>query len=68
MDDFLVVPFDLGAAVAHAKLGAGLAEHGVIIGAHDLILAATAMSREAGVATRDLRSFPKIPGLEILQW
>jgi len=68
LEEFPVLPFDLEAAHAHARLGAGLAERGILIGAHDLILGATAVSREAGVATRDLRSFPRIPGLEVVRW
>jgi tRNA(fMet)-specific endonuclease VapC len=66
--EFPVLAFDLEAARAHARLGAGLAESGILIGAHDLILGATAVSRNAGVATRDLRSFPRIPGLEVARW
>jgi predicted nucleic acid-binding protein len=30
------------------------------------MIAATAISRDYAVATRDLRSFPKIPGLRVL--
>ena len=63
-----VVSFDLVAARAHARLWAKLAAKGVTIGAHDLLIAATAVSRGMDVATRDTRSFPKIPGLKLLHW
>ncbi len=63
-----VVPFDLDVSRVHAKIWAHLSEQGLGIGAHDLIVAATALHFQARVATRDLRSFPKIPGLEILHW
>lgn len=63
-----VVSFDLVAARAHARLWAKLASKGDNVGQHDLIIGATAISRGLDVATRDTRSFPKIPGLSILRW
>ena len=63
-----VVSFDLLAARSHARLWARLASKGTLVGQHDLIIAATALSRGLEVATRDTRSFPKIPGLSILRW
>lgn len=61
-----VLPFNLDTARMHARIWAELAKQGVSIGAHDLLIAATALSVGGRVATRDLRSFPRIPGLEIL--
>lgn len=63
-----VVPFDLDVARVHAMLSAELRAKGAAIGAHDLLIAATAVHLDAAVATRDLRSFPKIRGLEVLRW
>jgi len=63
-----VVPFDLLAARVHAGLWAQLAAKGVTIGAHDLLIAATAIAGGHRVATRDERSFPKIPGLALVRW
>ena len=63
-----VIPFDLTAARVHARIGARLAGKGIAVGAHDLLIAATAIAAGARVATRDRRSFPQIPGLAILQW
>ncbi len=61
-------PFDVVTARTHASLWAELAAKGTTVGAHDLLIAATAMSLGYGVATHDLRSFPRIPGLEVLHW
>ncbi|MCX6636814.1 MAG: PIN domain-containing protein [Acidobacteria bacterium] len=61
-----VLPFNLDTARIHARIWADLARQGVSIGAYDLLIAATALSVGGRVATRDLRSFPRIPGLEIL--
>jgi tRNA(fMet)-specific endonuclease VapC len=63
-----VLPFDLITARVHARLWAELASKDISIGAHDLLIAATALAVGAKVATRDLRSFPRIPGLSISEW
>ena len=65
---FPVIPFDLMAARVHARLGARLAARGVTVGAHDLLIAATAIATGSRVATRDERSFSQIPGLAVLRW
>jgi tRNA(fMet)-specific endonuclease VapC len=63
-----IISFDLIAARIHARLAAELALKGTAVGAHDLVIAATAMARGYLVATRDERSFPKIPGLALQRW
>ena len=63
-----VLSFDLIAARIHARLSAELALKGTAVGSHDLIIAATAMGKGYVVATRDERSFPKIPGLSLRRW
>lgn len=60
-----VIPFDLTVARVHASLWAGLLERGVVIGERDLMIAATAIAKDYSIATRDERSFPKIPGLNV---
>ncbi|HEY7725460.1 MAG TPA: PIN domain-containing protein [Anaeromyxobacteraceae bacterium] len=61
------IPFDLVAARVHARLWAELAARGAAVGAHDLVIAATAIATSRKVATRDLRSFPRIPGLAVVR-
>lgn len=63
-----VVAFDLVAARLHARVWAELAAAGRSVGERDLLIAATAMARGFTVATRDERSFPKIPGLTVVRW
>lgn len=63
-----VLSFDLLAARIHASLGAQLAGRGVTVGAHDLLIGATAIAGGYRVATHDKRSFERIPGLEVLRW
>lgn len=63
-----VIAFDLVVARIHSRLWAELAIQGVTVGTHDLLIAATALSLGVPVATRDTRSFPLIPGLNLVQW
>ena len=65
---FPVVAFDLVAARLHARLAARLGGAGETVGAHDLILAATALARGLDVITREERSFPRIDGLSVIVW
>lgn len=68
LDRVPVMPFDLDAARVHARLGAELAAKGAAVGAHDLIIASTAVAIDFAVATRDVRSFPRIVGLTLRRW
>lgn len=63
-----VIPFDLAAARVHATLAAELRARGTPVGPHDLIIAATAVLHDDTVATRDLRSFARITGLDVMTW
>ena len=60
-----VIAFDLTVARVHASLWADLAKRGVAVGERDLMIGATALARNYTLATRDERSFPKIPGLRV---
>ena len=60
-----VFPFDLVTARIHGSLWARLAAKGANVGSHDLLIAATAIAAGYRVATRDRRSFDRIPGLEV---
>jgi tRNA(fMet)-specific endonuclease VapC len=64
---FPVVPFDLPVARVHAELTATLLARGRSVGVHDSMIAATALVHGFDVITRDLRSFPKIPGLKTVR-
>lgn len=61
--EFTTVPFDLRCARAHAFIWAELAAKGADIGAHDRIVAATAVALDWRVATTNVRHFRGVPGL-----
>jgi len=62
---FPTFSFDLLVARAHARLWAGLASSGAEVGAHDRLVAATAMSAGWRVGTANIRHFDRIPGLDM---
>ena len=61
-----VLPFDLRDARVYAAVWAQLARAGTQIAERDLMIGSTALARDYRVATRDSRSFPRIPGLKVL--
>ena len=63
-----IISFEAVADRIHGRLSAELAAHGTRGGPHDLIIAATALTKGYIVTTRDERSFPKIPGLSYQRW
>jgi tRNA(fMet)-specific endonuclease VapC len=63
---FPPLAFDLLAARAHARLWAGLAAAGADIGAHDRLVAATAIAAGWRVGTANIRHFERVPGLDVV--
>jgi len=61
---FPTLAFDLLVARVHARLWAALATAGTGVGAHDRIVAATALSAGWRVGTANIRHFDRISGLE----
>jgi tRNA(fMet)-specific endonuclease VapC len=63
-----VLPFTLEIARLHSRLWADLQRRGDLIGAHDLIIAATAISHEMAVLTGNRRHFGRIESLKLEVW
>lgn len=63
---FPVLDFSADSARIHAEIYASLRQRGELIGAHDLIIAATALQYGFAVLTANEREFNRIPGLEVL--
>ena len=62
-----ILPFDLAVAEVHARIRAQLLDAGQLTGAHDLLIAATALAHGYAVLTQNVRDFRRVPGLEIHQ-
>jgi tRNA(fMet)-specific endonuclease VapC len=62
-----VIPYTEQTAYEHARIWAELQSSGKMIGAYDLILAATALERSHQVATFNKRHFSLIKGLQVIE-
>ncbi len=62
-----VLPFGLAEARRHAELWALLAQSGTMIGAHDLLIGATALARGDELATLNSREFKRVAGLRLVK-
>lgn len=60
------LPVTTAIARAHAEIWAELENDGNLIGAHDLWIAATALSHGMDVATANTRDFGRVPGLNVV--
>lgn len=58
--------FTTETARVHAGLFATLSQQGQMIGAHDLIIAATALLHDCVVFTTNAAEFARVPGLDVL--
>lgn len=63
---FETVPYTDATAKIHARIWAELESSGRLIGAHDLILAATALEHTGAIATFNTRHFASVPGLTVV--
>ena len=61
-----VLDFTTETARVHAGLFATLSQQGQMIGAHDLIIAATALLHDCVVLTTNAAEFARVPGLDVL--
>ena len=61
-----VLDFTVPAARVHAEIHADLAKKGQMIGAHDLIIAATARCHDLSVLTDNVQEFSRVPGLRVI--
>jgi predicted nucleic acid-binding protein len=61
-----VLDFTVPAARVHAEIHADLARKGQMIGAHDLIIAATARCHDLSLLTDNVLEFSRVPGLRVI--
>lgn len=65
LETFPLYPVDLAVARVYARIWARLSHQGIPIGAHDMLIGATAISRGDSVVTFNPRHFSRIEGLKI---
>ena len=65
---FDVAPFTRHAAECYGRIRADLEAKGQIIGANDLLIAATVMAENGVLVTHNTREFSRISGLAVEDW
>ncbi|GFP23327.1 tRNA(fMet)-specific endonuclease VapC [Candidatus Hakubella thermalkaliphila] len=65
IETFPIYLFDTATARIYARIWANLVRKGIQVGAHDLIIASTAIALGFSVATFDLRDYGKIEELTV---
>lgn len=60
------LPITTSVARSHAEIWAGLERRGEVIGAHDMWIAATAVSHGMEIATANATEFERVPGLKVV--
>ena len=61
-----VLDFTIAAARRHAQLYAELSQQGRLIGAHDMIIAATALHHNLSLLTENVEEFSRVAGLRVI--
>ena len=65
---FGVLDIDADTCWQYSRAYRYLANQGKLIGSNDLWIAATAISHESPVVTRDVEHFSRVPGLRVLRY
>lgn len=61
-----IIDFTPDVARIHAEIYGSLAKHGQLIGAHDLMIAATAIAHGHALLTTNQQEFNRVPGLKVI--
>ena len=68
LEPYEIVPFDDDAASVYSGVRHDCEKRGAVVGPNDLIIAATALSRNGTLVTRNTREFSAIKGLPLQDW
>jgi tRNA(fMet)-specific endonuclease VapC len=68
IERFPILDIDLAVARQHSRLHASLQVKGLVIGPHDLWIAATCLTYGMKIVTANQREFDRVPGLEVDDW
>ena len=68
LEALVVAPFDRAAADVYGELRSALQQRGTLIGPHDMLIAAHAISLDVPLATNNMREFRRVPGLRVENW
>ena len=63
-----VLPFGKDASLEYGSIRYYLKTNGIMIGGHDMLIAAHARSMDITLVTNNTREFSRVPGLKIEDW
>ena len=63
-----IIDFDAEVAAHAARIRVDLESKGTPIGAHDVLIAASALSVNGQLVTRNVREFERVQGLQVVNW
>ena len=66
--DFEIIPFEKDDAYTYGQIRSSLERKGLIIGNNDMLIAASALLRNATLVTNNTREFSRIDGLLLDDW
>jgi len=68
VENFLIYDYDKVSASHYADVRSKLEKKGQIIGSHDLLISAHALSKDATLVTNNTKEFERVDGLCIENW
>ena len=68
MNAFEEIPFGSEAVVYYGQIRSLLEKKGMVIGANDLLIAATVLAENGILVTHNTKEFERIPGLKLEDW
>lgn len=68
MNRFSRAPFSNSAAVYYGRIRSDLEARGLVIGANDMLIAATVIAENGTLVTHNTREFSRIAGLKLEDW
>lgn len=66
LNSFTILPFSAETARIHSEIHSSLLRKGKLIGAHDMIIAATALSQGCSLVTGNYKEFTRVVGLHVI--
>ena len=68
IDQFVIYDYDKASAHAYAKIRTTLEKKGQVIGVHDMLISAHALSVGATLVTNNTKEFERVDGLSVENW
>lgn len=68
LSPYQIIPFDSKASISYAPLRFQLQSRGIPMGANDMLIAATVLSRDGILVTANVKEFHRVKGLQLENW